>query len=748
MVIALTGLLLALILGPLVQAFRLTNRARALAEAQDATRFGIERLKRELSQAAYVFDNTNLPIVLPLDLAAPNTKRDPAIYPTAAGGVRPLVLNCKIDFIPNATQGEGPNTILDPTTDKPLGGTALSLPSAPGKRIVRYFIGLRYNTVKPGQPAPYYQNVYEFPRTDSELNPFVLYRAEYAPDDPNLFDQTQTRNGQPAYLANQYDIDKAGLHDPDFFYNTATATSINPITNRKGNGLTYAENWRAVSNPILATTNLDVLGWRRGSDRQLVNGSPFQTLVNFNPSTVVGDTAVAGFLSNTQAEAPGAVPTLYNAKFGQWVFPFTVTVYRGATQYSGDGANVPQDATFGRATFVFEKVDDGKGNTVTQVRRPDTGVGRLTANDTQYYWLQDSVNGKFYIFSPGLAFSVDSSRGRVETAFPPLATQNGVPLFVPAGQTANNTLPLNPGLAGNYGQLVPTFYQRNTRDDDPNDETAYGESQRSAGLAYTTVGGAVQYLPINQGIVRAELYDRSGVNGFKYVPISGVPNQVYPSPFNAFGNAINATPFQGILMVPGSEIVLGPDSILSRDPNRQRGTAPTGFTLLTTYFRVPAVVGTLAKKVSIVGDEKTQNGSRYLWTAQMNYRLEADLGNYATPYLQFDQPGQEPNAAAGLPAAAAGDGVQGDLHINFLWQNNYSRNNLGQPINAQGDPTTNNVNGADRNRVRPEADVIKLDYATRSLINVTMGARVFDASTKTAQSAQVADKVTVNNVSR
>jgi type II secretory pathway pseudopilin PulG len=165
-VIALTGLLLALILGPLVQGFRLTNRARALAEAQNATRFTLETLKRELSQAAYVFDNSNTPVVLPLDLPAP--ERDPAYYPVLNGNpnTRPQIAYAKIDFVPAATFGEGQGTAIDPTTNKPLGGTPIQVPVAPGTRIVRYFVGLRQN-IPTGNATV----------ADDDINPFILYRA-------------------------------------------------------------------------------------------------------------------------------------------------------------------------------------------------------------------------------------------------------------------------------------------------------------------------------------------------------------------------------------------------------------------------------------------------------------------------------------------------------------------------------------------------------------------------------------------
>ena len=44
------------------------------------------------------------------------------------------------------------------------------------------------NTPGSGQNEAFYQNVYEFPRTDNGMNPFILYRAEFNPQDPNLID--------------------------------------------------------------------------------------------------------------------------------------------------------------------------------------------------------------------------------------------------------------------------------------------------------------------------------------------------------------------------------------------------------------------------------------------------------------------------------------------------------------------------------------------------------------------------------
>ena len=60
-VIGITAVLFFLLLGPLVNSFRLTQRAQMLVAAQDAGRRTLENLTRELGSAAYVFDNTSHP---------------------------------------------------------------------------------------------------------------------------------------------------------------------------------------------------------------------------------------------------------------------------------------------------------------------------------------------------------------------------------------------------------------------------------------------------------------------------------------------------------------------------------------------------------------------------------------------------------------------------------------------------------------------------------------------------------------
>jgi prepilin-type N-terminal cleavage/methylation domain-containing protein len=744
-VIALTGLLLALVLGPLIQGFRLTNRARAFATAQDATRFAMEHLRRELQQASYVFDNTNTPIILPLDNANPAKMiRDKNYYP--GGNARPSILYAKIDFIPTATQGVGGDRIvIDPTTNRPLGGSPLSLPAAPGQHYVRYFIGLRSNLpATDGTPA-FYHNIYEFPRTDSgpqDFNSFVLYRAEYDPRDANLINQDPN--------SNPYAIDGGGLHDPDFFYNKNAAR----------NGKSYAENWKTASSPVLSSPNLDLLIWRRDIGRQVDTNTPFQLAVQFTPSTVLSDALTPGFISNTAAETPGAVPSLYTAQYGQWTYPFTITVYRASTQYNPSRPR-PNEPYSSVSFTIGPNGPEQRLQVTVPATNPAAGFPFRDVNQNarqNFYWLLDSQTGKIFIFTQNLSFQLDPARGRIETAFPSLATDpSGIPLYVDpdGGMQA-----LNRGPNGNFGTLVPTIFRQQTLD------------QANAGRQIDPTATGSFYVPLNQGILGTDLSASNYYLATAPIPAFTNHGQAFDSPFVSMGGAADnpATSYRGIMIVPGSEKVMGPDNNITLDANNNP--------VLTTYYRISTVTsapGTLAKLAGVTPQKDTEAGTLnavryYTRTAQLNYDLEFDLSNYRAPKLKFDEPGIALDNAAGLPALPLNDAAAAnanELRVSFLWQNNYSRNTVGQPLNVDGnatignldDPTVNQTNpitgviqkvlkNPTQSAVRPEADVIRADYSTRSLVNVVMGARVYDSTTGTPQTAQITDKLVIGNIPR
>src|SRR5262249_35645180 len=135
-----------------------------------------------------------------------------------------------------------------------------------------------------------------------------------------------------------------------------------------------------------------------------------------------------------------------------------------------------------------------------------------------------------------------------------------------------------------------------------------------------------------------------------------------------------------LMVVPGSDKILGPDNNLSLDN--------TGSVLLVTYYRVPSTAS-ISKFAALIGGEDNPD-HLYQWTGQMNYQLIGDLDYFVNPVLKFDEPPWTAlDESAGLPARALGDArPQGELRVTYLWQNNYARDPQGRPINAQGEPTT------------------------------------------------------------
>lgn len=189
-VIAITAVLMGIIIIPLIQSFNLTRAAQGFSEAQDKARFLIERISREISNSAGVRDNEGLKGAIGIRIPG---------RPTALGGTNGgaqevmLIEHGKIDFYKPA-QGDPTNRRdgafvdpdsgrADPTLRAPRG--QMVLPTTPGMTLVRYWIGLR-QPLNPNDPtlAWDYNNPYDgllMARNGDRDNLYVLYRAEVQP---------------------------------------------------------------------------------------------------------------------------------------------------------------------------------------------------------------------------------------------------------------------------------------------------------------------------------------------------------------------------------------------------------------------------------------------------------------------------------------------------------------------------------------------------------------------------------------
>jgi len=742
-VIAITLILLGLLFGPLIQGLGVTRRARAIAVAQDSARNGIQQLRRELSQAAYIFDNTNQTIYLPIQATR---TADPNRLPASLLGSAPPtdfrypLSYAKIDFVPVARAKPNGVQILDPTTGRYINGTTgavgtnLRFPLAPGTRLVRYFVGLRRNYVVTGGVAgpAYYQNPYEFPRaknnTDRDFNPFILYRAEFDPKDANLINQTLTDPTDPTANA-------GGINDPNFFYNVAGTGA---------NGKTYAENWAKIAQPMMDSQNMDLLVVRRTAIGAIDINNPFRTLVTFQPTTVSGDTATPGFLTSDASEVPGAVPTMYTAKYAHWTLPFTVTFVRASTTHT------PDTAPGGSLSVRVTSVDQG-GKQVLDVEPlqavTGTGYGNGSlnmANLNHFYCTLSPTTGQYFIKTPDLAFAIDPARGRIITGFPPLAgdsagatagaiyvsLNNGAPQRVKDAGTVGT--PYNPMDTANntYGDLIPTVFRINTLDSFSAGTNPYPSNQ----------GFLNVHLLVNQDDNPTNPKAGSGANYYTdFATALGTPDAAgtFGSPLAIFGAGANNP---GVLVATGTERVTGPDSNVPAVAGNQSGNP------LASYLRLPLSDYAPTQPTVPVSGAAPGSYASFTWPSP-SYHFDYDIWPYDN--LVFAT-AAIPGTVPGLPAATSG--TTKELRATYLWQNNYARVTVGAPgktyaIDANGN-YSDDPDPSKQNMGPIEADVVKLDYATRSTLSVNVGVRIFDAQSGAPQQLQLNDKIQINNLGR
>src|SRR5687768_942848 len=95
-VIAITTVLLTLIIVPVVQSFNLTRAAQGFAEAQERARIVVDRVHREITNAAGVRDNTGLKGAIGVVVPGPGPANTP---------MESLLMNTKLDVVKPA-EGE------------------------------------------------------------------------------------------------------------------------------------------------------------------------------------------------------------------------------------------------------------------------------------------------------------------------------------------------------------------------------------------------------------------------------------------------------------------------------------------------------------------------------------------------------------------------------------------------------------------------------------------------------------------
>ena len=379
-VIALTAVLFALLIIPLVSALNYTRQAQLVTAAQDAARSTRERITRELSAAVFVFDGTSHPFQVPSGTTPnPGDDRytnflDLQMLNKTGGSVIAHAYNAKLDFVLPKLNDNGGTATVDPTTNNPIaytqsqnGSAIISNPSyvfplAAGTTMIRYFVGLK-------DPSKAYNNTREGKANGSDDNTYVMYRAEFQPYIKNVAGNGVVPN--PALFAtrkNTSNVDIPELDDPDFF-RYVTTTDVNWLNDTHA---TYTasevtahngrvDKWMQISKPVIPGPRIDLLLLPHNADNTLaydtagtfanvahsgaandpVTGTSYpivNTSVTFRPATVSGnatpgttsDYNSSGVVSVDQAGST-YIPTVYTATSQSWSLPFHVGLFPGNT---------------------------------------------------------------------------------------------------------------------------------------------------------------------------------------------------------------------------------------------------------------------------------------------------------------------------------------------------------------------------------------------------------------------------------
>jgi prepilin-type N-terminal cleavage/methylation domain-containing protein len=300
-VIALTAVLFALLLIPLVSALRYTQQAQIVTAAQDAARITKERITRELSSAVFVFDGTSHPFqlttgttVAPGDDAYTNFLDLPLLSSTGTPVIA-QAFNAKLDFVLPKLNDNGGTATIDPTTGAPInysqspsGSAAIVNPSyifplAAGTTMVRYWVGLKdptkpYNNTREGKTIANGDS--------SDDNTYILYRAEVKPYS-NVTDANGKITGVTpntdlfAVRNNSSGVSIPELDDPDFFrYVSASDTDWLDDTHTTYGATTLpgqdvashnarVDAWMKLAKAVIPGPNVDLLLLPHNADNTL-----------------------------------------------------------------------------------------------------------------------------------------------------------------------------------------------------------------------------------------------------------------------------------------------------------------------------------------------------------------------------------------------------------------------------------------------------------------------------------------------
>jgi prepilin-type N-terminal cleavage/methylation domain-containing protein len=448
-VITLLGIVMGLIFGPLIQGSWFVRNGQMMVRAQESSRTAMSQVSQDLSEAMFVYDTSG-------SISCPMLTQDgTATWVDPTQGNYSQMRNAKIDMILPRMQGycTASNAMHDPQnlgrqrafsrnytyvdsngklqTDAnlveaaprcPYDGTLLQLrpvqPLTADTTVVRYFIGLRDNTVigkTDGKvhyanrylPAPQNKSVATSDGRSVDRNMYVLYRVEFNPTDSTLFPPTLSNGQTRSALDN--------INDPNFFYNTdEIPSSANPTSE----GERYCDAWNKICRVVASPDDMDLVTFTYDA-----NGNPVVTpTVQFTPTVVNDDRLVPITNTNGDPENSAAVPVAYRGSYGNWTSPYQITVYRnGQKAFYTESATDP--STNVTSLWIYNVGSSGNSDTqvfnITKYQNlslgPDTNYD---ASWTGYKYGFGEIDSGQQNVPPQLAFTLDLKKGAVNFAFP------------------------------------------------------------------------------------------------------------------------------------------------------------------------------------------------------------------------------------------------------------------------------------------------------------------------------------------
>lgn len=323
-VLAITAILMGIIIYPMIQSFNLTRAALGYSDAQERARVLLEAISRDIENSVGVRENDGVKGQLAVVLPGQDTT--------------PVLLfldYAKLDIVKPA-QGDpslvqngayyNPDTgRYDPTLHSPKG--QITIPTAPGQSVVRYFISLKSPLGPTGTDPGRYNNPYDGLLMKANSQPdnlYVLRRAEVQPMIPDPSSST------PKLIVNTalFDDDGTGkpvMDDPYFMTLSYPGQTPTPTSTELQAKAKRIQHWIDQSRVVTEISRYDMVQpiFDKSSRQVVYDGNVPRVigLMQFRPTPITDESAVGQTAVRLNEETDNAeriAPDVFRTELGGW----------------------------------------------------------------------------------------------------------------------------------------------------------------------------------------------------------------------------------------------------------------------------------------------------------------------------------------------------------------------------------------------------------------------------------------------